>query len=308
MDNILDKEAIQNAINLANMNSDKLNKCVKMVDGLNSCLINNKSDEFCLILKENSDVFQADLDCDYANALYFIEFKYIYDEKQTQLDLDDFLHGIKVLNAIVEINKTIDACCNRLNITMENYFNKEGELDESDSIKLISKLRNQNAHIQEINNDFLKTRYLKSLIQAKLFKSNNILSETKTTSSSLSDSGHDDSEMFQCCLLTHGEIQECVAQTNVDFEHECLAVVLINDSLTKDNALHTMYLLKNSLPRDDSLIINDLNAHVYHNEMKKLKLVKESVNIDDIKSAIRNSNLILENALNSILKYFYYKL
>ena len=294
---MLNKDIIQNAINIANLNSDKLNKCIKMVEGLNHCLINNQRDEFSLILKQNSDIFQTDLDCDYAACLYFIEFKYIYDEKQTYLDVDDFIHGIKVLNAIVEINKTIDHCCNKLNINIENYYTKENELQESDSIKLITKLKNPNAHLQELNNDFLKKRYLKALIQCKLFKNTNNLSETKT-SSSLSDSGHDESEMFQCSLLTHGELQECIAQTNTDFEHECLAVVLINDSLNKDNASHTMYLIKNSMPRDDNLLINDLNSFLYHSELRKLKQLKENLKIDDIKSTIRNCNQILDNALN----------
>ena len=195
---------------------------VKLVENLNSCLINNQREEFSLLLKQNSEIFQSDLDTDYAGSLYFIEFKYIYDEKQTNLDIDDFIHGIKVLNAIVEINKVIDASCNRLNINVENYFSKENELTDLDAMRLFIKLRMPNAHLQEINNDYLKKRYLRSIIQCKLFKNSNALSETKTTSSSLSDSGHDESEMFQCSLLTHGDLQECISQSNADFEHECL--------------------------------------------------------------------------------------
>jgi len=300
----LNCEQIQYAIDVANSNSDKLNKGVKMVESLNICLINNQRDEFCSILKQNSGVFQlqTDLDCDYAGSLYFIEFKFIYDEKQTNLDFDDFIHGIKVLNAIVEINKTIEMCCNRLNINIENYFHKETDLQETDASKLMTKLKATNAHLNDLSNDYLKKRYLKAIIQMKLFKNNNSssnLSETKTTSSSLSDSGHDESEMFQCSLLTHGEIQDCIAQTNADFEHECLAVVLINDSLVKDNPVHTMYLIKNSMPRDDNLNINELNAFIYHIEMKKIKNLKNNLNIDDIKLTIRNCNTILDNALKS---------
>ena len=43
--------------------------------------------------------------------------------------------------------------------------------------------------------------------------------------------------------------------------------MLINGSIVKDNHSHTFYLIKNSMPRDETLCIND------HNEMKKLKIV-----------------------------------
>lgn len=80
---------------------------------------------------------------------------------------------------------------------------------------------------------------------------------------------------------------------------------MINDSLTKDNVSHTLYLLKNSLPRDEKMIIFDQNAYVYHHEMKNHKLETETtLTIDDIKEKITKSNIILEKAINSEFKYF----
>lgn len=98
---------------------------------------------------------------------------------------------------------------------------------------------------------------------------------------------------------------------------------MINDSIVKDNYTHTLNLIKNSLPRDEKLIVIDQNAYIYHNELKSLKIVKnfeslllvcyafklfdlnfyfkekDVITIEDIKDKIRKSNLILENALNS---------
>lgn len=97
---------------------------------------------------------------------------------------------------------------------------------------------------------------------------------------------------------------------------------MINDSIVKDNYTHTLNLIKNSLPRDEKLIVIDQNAFIYHNELKSLKIVtnlhrfylrciqivwlnlyifkeKDVITIEDIKDKIRKSNLILENALNS---------
>ena len=94
------------------------------MENLNSSLINNQREEFSLILKQTSEILQNFMDTDYAGSFYSIEFKYIYDEKQTNLDIDDFIHGIKVLNTIFERNKTVDAAFNRLNIHVETYFSK----------------------------------------------------------------------------------------------------------------------------------------------------------------------------------------
>jgi len=99
-------------------------RCQTDRKNLNSSLIHNQREEFSLILKQTSEILQNFMDTDYAGSFYSIEFKYIYDEKQTNLDIDDFIHGIKVLNAIVEINKTVDAAFNRLNIHVETYFSK----------------------------------------------------------------------------------------------------------------------------------------------------------------------------------------
>ena len=104
----------------------------------------------------------------------------------------------------------------------ENY-NSSNECFTNDANELYNKISNPNAYFQEIRNKSFKVRYLNSLISCKQVKSNNNsfgLSETKNMS--LSDSGHGESEIVSCSLLTHGDIQECVGQVNADYEQECL--------------------------------------------------------------------------------------
>ena len=66
-----------------------------------------------------------------------------------------------------------------------------------------------------------------------------------------------------------------------------------------DNAAYTLKLLKNSLPKDETISVIDQNSHLYHAELKKIKSIKENLSYDDIKFAIKNCNILLENALNS---------
>ena len=183
----MDKEIIQNAINVANANAEKLDKCklnencnhrlyyfgignfvyigLKLLDELNNCLMNNKRDEFILILSQHAESFhtEEEIDGDYAGSLYFVEFKFIYDDKETSLDIDDFMHGIKVLNVVVDINKAID-------ISSTNIDKNKSECLENDAILLLNRIKHPNAHLQEIINDNLKIKYLKSLIASKQFK------------------------------------------------------------------------------------------------------------------------------------------
>lgn len=277
---------------------------MKLLEILNTSLINNRKEEFIQLLKDNPNHLQIDsnedLDYEYSGSLYFVEFKFIQDEKQSNLDLDDFVHGLKVLVSIVQINKCLDFCINKKD--------SDSKLDLNLMVnELYYKLTNQNAHLQDLKtSDQLKKKYFDSLILLKQFKNNNnfnLLSQNTTENdsnlcdnliaksnfTSLSDSGHSEisssdssnnssallaGDLFNCNLLTHGEIQDCIIQTNAEHEQECLAVALINDSLSKENFAHTLYLLKNSLPhRNDKMIILDQNAYLYHFQMKQLKNV-----------------------------------
>lgn len=280
----MEYQAIQNAINIANLNAENQIKSIRILELLNSNLVTNQKDEFIKLLQKNYSLFQIDhhpdetsLDFPYAGSLYFVEFKLILEEKQAQLDLDDFVHGLKVLCQIVQINKFLD---NAMQLELSDSFVNE----------LFNKLSNANAHLQNVkNNHLLKRKYLESFILLKQYKTNNNTVATteslidKDKYTSLSDSGHSEisdstensanSDLFTS-LLTHADIQDLILQTNADFEQECLAVVLINESLEKDNFSHTLYLLKNSFPhRDDKTIIIDQNAYLYHFQMKNLKNV-----------------------------------
>ena len=193
---------------------------------MNNSLNNNQKDEFIQALKQNTDILQSEIDYDYAGSLYFVEFKCIIEEKQTNLDIDDYIHGIKVLNVIVDINKKIDTCCFNMQNNFENY-NSSNECFVNDSNELYAKISNPNAYFQEVRNQKFKARYLNALISCKQIKNNNNsfgLSETKN--GSLSDSGHGDSEIISCNLLTHGDIQECLGQVDQDYEQECLGKLL----------------------------------------------------------------------------------
>lgn len=137
------------------------------MDGLNNCLINNKRDEFILNLSHHIDSFQSeDIDADYAGSLYFVEFKYIYDEKENPLGVDDYKHGIKVLNVVVDINKLIDSAAS-------NIEEKKSECLEYDSNLLMSKIKHPNAHLREMIIESLKLKYMYSFVSAKHFKNIN---------------------------------------------------------------------------------------------------------------------------------------
>lgn len=192
-------------------------------------MLSNQKEEFVITLKDNTDTFLSDIDYDYAGSLYFIEFKYILDEKQTSLDRDDFIHGIKVMNVIVDINKTIDICCINVQNSFETYANDSNDLCFiNNANELFNKLNNPNAHLQDVRDEpQFRKRYLNALILAKQLKNNNnnlngLNDSEKLNSSSLSDSGHGESEILVCNLLTHGEILECISQCNADYEQECL--------------------------------------------------------------------------------------
>lgn len=296
----MSKEIIQNAINVANANAEKLDKCLKLLDELNNCLMNNKRDEFILILSQHAESFhtEEEIDGDYAGSLYFVEFKFIYDDKETSLDIDDFMHGIKVLNVVVDINKAID-------ISSTNIDKNKSECLENDAILLLNRIKHPNAHLQEIINDNLKIKYLKSLIASKQFK-NTAISSSSTSMNmsdsknniSLSDSGHAESEILQCNLLTHGEIQECILQSNSEYKIECHAIELINGDLNSDNFNKLVEIVKNTLPNGDMLNIIESNYFLYNQEIKKSKNFTGKLDIDDFKSIINMCNSILENALN----------
>ena len=205
------------------------------MDILNSSLNNNQKEEFIQALKQNASILHSEIDYEYAGVLYFVEFKCIIDEKQTNLDIDDYIHGIKVLNVIVDINKTIDTCCSNMHNQFENY-NSTSECFKRDAGDLYVKISNPNAYFQEVRSQSFKFRYLDALVACKQIKSNNNnnsnnnntsssssgLGMNETKKGSLSDSGHGESESISCGLLTHGDIQECLSQVDADYDQECL--------------------------------------------------------------------------------------
>ena len=270
---------------------------MKILEVLNNTLNNNQKEEFILALKKNSDILLSQIDSEYAGSLYFVEFKTISEEKQTFLDIDDFIHGIKVLNAIVDINKAIDSCCFNMQNNFENY-NKNNECYVNDSTELFGKLNAKSGYLQETDNEAFKFRYLNALIACKQLKNNNNLSMSETKNNvSLSDSGHSEGETVTSNLLTHYEIQECVGQVNYNYGQECLSLVLINEALLGENIPHTLIAIK-SLPKDEKIGIIDQNAYLYHTELKKMLETKEKLDYDDIKAGIKECNILLESALN----------
>lgn len=152
---------------------------MKLVDTLNNLLFNSKCDEFLLCLKNASEVYLPQIDYEYAYKFYYQEFKSIQVEKGSNLDIDDFIHGIHVLNAIVLINKAIDS----------NNCNE-----------VIYSLKNKSAHLQDID-DNLCDNYMKLFLrfkEVKLRKSNNL--STLLTYGELQDS------IVQANYLHHQEI------------------------------------------------------------------------------------------------------
>ena len=166
---------------------DLLNtKETELLRALNGSLMANARDDFVDILRDNVGFFAtSDVDCDYAGTLYFVEFKLILEEKQAPLDMDDFSHGLKVLNTIVDINTNIDCyiCLRKCNSRM----------DCSD--ELYDKLCEASAHIKELGVASMKQRYLRAVVERKQLKmsisnTNTHISASSSSSSSSSSSGH----------------------------------------------------------------------------------------------------------------------
>lgn len=168
---------------------------------------NNQKDEFLITLKNSSDKFLPEIDYAYASILYYVEFRSLYDDKDTNLDLDDYIHGIKVLNAIVGVNKSIDYSINK----------SSGSNNEYNKI-LIEALLNTSAHLKDINVNLID--YYKDLFyKLKLHKLNNINDENNN--SNINESKNIDEINT---LLTHSEIQESIYQANVQYEKEYLGI------------------------------------------------------------------------------------
>lgn len=251
---------------------------MKLVETLNQCILTNRCDEFLELIKTNPDTFLAEIDSSYAGSLYFLEFKYIRDEKQTPLDLEDFQHGIKVLNSVVDINRMLDLLTNYVDPMGSMTTMQVQQFDPDELDVLMLKLAQPNAHLQDVRakNEILQQRYAQSLLAFRRLKNNNNnlepdvivhssngknghnghhnghnnsssngngLHDKKTTNASLSDDSEDSSDMSNCSsgigvnggssggnsssgpacnLLTHGEIQDCITQTNAEYEQECL--------------------------------------------------------------------------------------
>ena len=91
------------------------------METLNNCLVNNSKEEFINTLKENKGIFLSEIDNEYAGGLYFVEFKYIFDEKQTHLDIDDFIHelcNLWELEAQKDEELGVRTCITRLGVVL----------------------------------------------------------------------------------------------------------------------------------------------------------------------------------------------
>jgi hypothetical protein len=181
----------------------KLTKGMKLIDGLNKHLRNSNQKDFINTLKNASEEFFPPIDHEYAASLYFLEFKTIYDDKETNLDLEDFINGIKVLNSIALINRAIEFKFSSNNEEINNNNNNNEDLFEC--------LSEPNAHLQDINKNLInlyKNLFFK-LKSEKLM----INDENNNTSSSLSGANN---------FLIHSEIQDCITNGNIMFEKEYL--------------------------------------------------------------------------------------
>ena len=147
-------------------------------------------------MKNGDEKYLPMIDYEYASSLYYFEFKSIYDDKETGLDLEDFIHGIKVLNAIASINKEIDE-----KFSMNDHKNSA----------LIASLTNPNAHLQDFNPTLIN-----------LYK--NLFFKLKSEKLLNNDENNNDQSMLQLnSLLTHSEIQECIYDANDFHEREHLS-------------------------------------------------------------------------------------
>lgn len=207
---------------------------MKLVETLNQCILTNRCDEFLELIKTNPDTFLAEIDASYAGSLYFLEFKYIRDEKQTPLDLEDFQHGIKVLNSVVDINRMLDSLSDVATTTSMSdpmgSMTSQQLFDPDELDVLMLKLAQPNAHLQDVRakNEILQQRYAQSLLGLRRLKNNNNTLEPdvivhsngknghnghnghnnsssngnghdkKTTNASLSDDSEDSSDMSNC--------------------------------------------------------------------------------------------------------------
>ena len=185
-------------------------KGMKLIDTLNKHLHNNNKNEFINTLKNATEEFFPTIDHEYAASLYFLEFKTIYDDKETNLDLEDFINGIKVLNSIALINRTIE----------EDKFSSNNEEMNNNNQDLLECLSEPNAHLQDINKNLInlyKNLFFK-LKSEKLM----INDENNNTSSSLSGTNN---------FLTHSEIQDCITNGNIIFEKEYLGMSVLKRKL-----------------------------------------------------------------------------
>lgn len=134
----------------------------------------NKCDEFLDLIKSNPDQFLADIDSIYAGSLYFLEFKYIREEKQAPLDLEDFQHGLKVLNCVVDINHMLDSLSDTISDSMGTIAST-ARFDPDELDVLVLKLAQPNAHLQDVRvkNEEVQQRYAYSLITQRKLKNNN---------------------------------------------------------------------------------------------------------------------------------------
>jgi hypothetical protein len=223
-----------------------LKKCIflealKFVELLNNYLVGNLKDEFLDLLRYST--FTPKIDFEYASNLYFIEFKNLYEDKGISLDLDDYIHGIKVLNAIVDINRAIDQSIQKTH--------------------LISYLLNPNAHLNSMNMNLIDY-YVYYFNKQKLEKS----MPPGSSSSSISSTNSFVNDEILSRLLTHSEIQDCITMANDQYEQETIAINDLRAFIEKDDMSSAFYTIKNINLMGDTNIIDD-NFFLYFHEIKE---------------------------------------
>jgi hypothetical protein len=204
--------------------------------------VQNLRDDFVDLLRYSTQT--PKIDFEYASNLYFIEFKNLYEDKGNSLDLEDYIHGIKVLNAIVDINRAID----------QNVHKNH----------LISHLLNPSAHLTGINMNLVDyyTYYFNKL---KLEKSAASRSSLSSSSSSTNSLANDDTLNR---LLTHSEIQDCISTANEHYEQEIEAIQSLKEFIEKDDINSAFYTIKNLNLMNDANLIDD-NFFLYFHEIKE---------------------------------------
>ncbi|XP_056022517.1 ras GTPase-activating-like protein IQGAP1 isoform X2 [Ostrea edulis] len=102
----LEKEEIQQAVNMGNLDADKEYQRARAVDLINEAIDSCDADQLLKALQKPEA--QLPPVFDFANALYFEEFHNMRDEKQSELDYDEISAAVRVLSSVAKINEAVD--------------------------------------------------------------------------------------------------------------------------------------------------------------------------------------------------------